>query len=65
MSVIHYHGCPIWGNAGEVHKIAVRGAGAFVSYYRPEQMEISLRHAEGVGLDNGAYSAFKSDKVVD
>ncbi len=55
----HYHGTPIWGNAGEVHRIAVTGAGAFVSYARPEQLDRSLLLANSVGIDNGAFSAWK------
>ncbi len=34
MENVHYHGTPIWGNKGEVLKVAIKGAGAFVSYWR-------------------------------
>ena len=38
----HFHGTPVWGSAGDVHRIAVSGAGAFVSYVRPDQILASL-----------------------
>lgn len=59
MSTIHYHGTPIWGGAGAVHKIAVRNSGAFVSYIRRDQLDASLKYAENVAIDNGAFSAWK------
>ncbi|WP_419057419.1 hypothetical protein [Kluyvera georgiana] len=55
----HYHGSPIWGGAGSVCKIAVEGAGSFVSFVRPDQLELSLSFADRVGIDNGAFSAWK------
>lgn len=55
----HYHGSPIWGAKGEVCKIAVSGAGSFVSYARPDQIELSLKHAGMVSIDNGAFSHWK------
>jgi len=57
--VVHYHGTPIWGNKGEVHQHAVSKAGAFVSYARPDQMKQSLKYANSVAIDNGAFSAWK------
>lgn len=63
--VCHFHGTPIWGGAGEVHRIAVAGAGAFVSNYRPDQLQVSLEYADLVGLDNGAYSAWKKEIQLD
>ncbi len=62
---VHYHGAPIWGNKGEVCKVAVRGAGAFVSYARPDQMKLCLKHATSVGIDNAAFSAWKRKLVID
>jgi hypothetical protein len=56
----HYHGAPIWGDKGSVHKIAVNGAGAFVSYARPNQLSASFTYAASVAIDNGAFSAWKS-----
>lgn len=61
----HYHGTPIWGDAGSVHKIAVRGAGACVSHYRPDQLRASLEYAESVMLDNGAYSFWTNEEKPD
>lgn len=55
----HYHGSPIWGDSGSVCKIAVSGAGSFVSFARPDQIELSFNNASRVALDNGAFSAWK------
>ncbi|EQA8865863.1 TPA: hypothetical protein ACPEW4_001818 [Citrobacter braakii] len=63
--VIHYHGTPIWGDAGNVHRIAVNGAGAFVSYARPDQLAASIKYAISVAIDNGAFSAWKRGLVID
>lgn len=61
----HYHGTPIWGAAGDVHRIAVSGAGAFVSYARPDQIKQSLEYASSVAIDNGAFSAWKRGAILD
>ncbi|ENU3061679.1 hypothetical protein MLT67_12250 [Escherichia coli] len=63
--VIHYHGSPIWGDCGEVCKIAVNSAGSFVSFARPDQLELSLRNADCVAIDNGAFSAWKRGLQID
>lgn len=42
--IIHYHGTPVWGDAGNVHRIAVNGAGAFVSFARPDQLAASIKY---------------------
>lgn len=63
-SVCHYHGTPVWGDAGTVHRIAVDGAGAFVSYVRPDQLAASLDYAGSVAIDNGAFSAWKRGLVI-
>ncbi|ELP3920183.1 hypothetical protein QUQ16_001116 [Escherichia coli] len=60
---IHYHGSPIWGDGGEVCKIAVRGAGSFISFVRPDQIKLSLETAERVAIDNGAYSYWGKEKT--
>ena len=57
--VVHYHGTPIWGNKGEVLKHAIKGSGAFVSYARPDQIKQCLKSASSIGIDNGAFSAWK------
>lgn len=64
-NVIHYHGTPVWGDAGNVHRIAVNGAGAFVSYARADQLAASLMFANSVAIDNGAFSAWKRGLVID
>lgn len=61
----HFHGTPIWGNAGDVLRVAVSGAGAFVSYVRPDQIERCFKYADSVAIDNGAFSAWKSGKKLD
>ncbi len=58
--VVHYHGTPIWGETGEVLKVAIKGGGAFVSYVRPDQLKLCLRYSKDIKLDNGAFSAWKS-----
>lgn len=63
--MIHYHGTPIWGNKGEVLSCAVSGAGAFVSYARPDQIKQCLKQAEKVAIDNGAFSAWKRGLKID
>lgn len=60
----HFHGTPVWGSAGDVHRIAVSGAGAFVSYVRPDQIAASLNFAAAVGIDNGAFSAWMRALVI-
>ncbi|CAI2047519.1 hypothetical protein [Serratia marcescens] len=62
---IHFHGTPIWGDSGSVHRIAVTGAGAFVSYVRPDQLVSSIKYAIDVGIDNGAFSAWKRGLSID
>lgn len=55
----HYHGTPIWGSGSDVLKVSVKGSGAFVSYARPDQIEKCLSFADGIAIDNGAFSAWK------
>ncbi|EEU1428109.1 hypothetical protein E5S13_002988 [Escherichia coli] len=59
---IHYHGLPIWGDG--VAKIAVKGAGAFVSFIRPDQIRLALKHADNVAIDNGAFSAWRRGVTI-
>lgn len=63
--VKHFHGTPIWGSAGAIHRLAVTGAGAFVSFARMDQIQASFQHAAEVGLDNGAFSAWKRGINID
>ena len=62
---IHYHGTPIWGNKSEVLRISVRGAGAFVSFARPDQIDKCFEFADSVAIDNGAFSAWKRGLKID
>ncbi|HBV2717462.1 TPA: hypothetical protein MDT29_000868 [Klebsiella pneumoniae] len=62
--ITHFHGLPVWGDKGAVCKIAVSGAGAFVSYARPEQLGLALQYAKCVAIDNAAFSAWKRGLVI-
>jgi hypothetical protein len=64
-NIVHYHGTPVWGDAGSVHRIAVGGAGAFVSYLRPDQLAASIKYANSVAIDNGAFSAWMRGLKID
>lgn len=59
---LHYHGTPITPLAvlGEL-----TGRHFCVSYFRPDQVEWCHKHGQGVMLDNGAWSAYNSNKFVD
>ncbi len=61
----HFHGTPVWGGAGNVLKVAVRDSGAFVSYARPDQIKQCFTYANSVGLDCGAFSAWKRGLFID
>ncbi|MGU9889078.1 hypothetical protein [Serratia marcescens] len=63
--MFHYHGTPVWGGAGKVHRVAVAGAGAFVSYVRPDQIQASFLYAAKVAIDCGAFSAWKRGINID
>lgn len=59
---IHYHGTPI------TPRIVLNElAGRFfcVSHYRPDNVEWCHKNGQGVMLDNGAFSAWRSGKDVD
>jgi hypothetical protein len=62
---IHYHGSPIWGAKGEVNRVAITGAGAFISYARPDQIKAAFKYADSVAIDNGAFSAWKRGLQLD
>lgn len=63
--VNHYHGTPIWGLKSEVLKVAVTGAGAFVSFIRPDQIKQCFESADSVAIDNGAFSAWRRGIDID
>lgn len=59
---IHYHGTPITPNA-----VMYTTAGAFycVSHARPDQIEIADRIAQGILLDNGAFTKKTQGRPTD
>lgn len=63
--IVHFHGTPVWGNKGEILRHTVKGAGAFVSYARPDQIKLCLKFAKSVWADNGAFSAWKRGLKID
>ncbi len=65
MNIIHFHGTPIWGNKGEVLSASVKNGGAFVSYARPDQINKCLEICKFIGIDNGAFSAWKRGLSID
>ena len=62
--MIKYHGTPFGGSNQEAAE-ALIGKHAFVSFYAPNQLDISLEVCQSVGIDNGAFSAWKGGKTVD
>lgn len=60
--MIHYHGTPITPNAT---LLTLAGNCFCVSHYRPDQVETVHRIGQSVMLDNGAFSAWKSQKPTD
>lgn len=64
-SVVHFHGTPVWGNKGEVLNVATKNGGAFVSFARPDQIDACLNHCKEIGIDNGAFSIWKSGLTID
>ncbi|CNK50112.1 Uncharacterised protein [Yersinia intermedia] len=65
LMTIHFHGTPIWGDCGNVCRIALTGAGSFVSYVRPDQIRLAFQYSDEVGIDNGAFSAWKRGLKID
>jgi hypothetical protein len=59
---VHYHGTPIspMSVLGEL-----TGRHFCVSYFRPDQVEWCHKHGQGVMLDNGAFSVWRSNKTVE
>lgn len=62
--MIKYHGTPFSGSNGEAAEALV-GRHAFVSFSAPDQLQICLDVCQSVALDNGAFSAWKSGKVIE
>lgn len=61
--MIHYHGGPITPNDAALRVWS--GRHAFVSYAYPDQIPIAAEYCQSFALDNGAFTAWKSGKVVD
>ena len=61
--MIKYHGTPFGGSNQEAAE-ALIGRHAFVSFAAPQQLEVSLSVCQSIALDNGAFSAWKSGKVI-
>ncbi len=59
---IHYHGTPITPRT-----VLSELTGRFfcVSHFRPDDVEWCHKHGQGVMLDNGAFSAWRSGKPTD
>lgn len=62
--MIKYHGTPFSGSNGEAAEALV-GRHAFVSFAAPSQLQICLDVCQSIALDNGAFSAWKSGKVIE
>tara|TARA_R110001632_G_scaffold215943_1_gene343271 strand:+ start:259 stop:492 length:234 start_codon:yes stop_codon:yes gene_type:complete len=58
----HYHGGPITP-ASCAMKVWKNGF-AFVSFAHQSQLHLALDISQGVGIDNGAFSAWKSGKPI-
>lgn len=61
--MIHYHGGPVWP-AICAYKLW-RGRHAFVSFARPEQVEVAAEVAQSFALDNGAFTIWKQGGTPD
>lgn len=55
--MIHYHGGPIWPERAAM--VVWTNRHAFISHYRPEQIEIAAEVSQSFAIDNGAYSIWK------
>jgi hypothetical protein len=58
--VIHYHGGPIWPRRASIALWKKRHG--FVSFYRPDQIDIAAEQCQSFALDNGAFSFWKKGK---
>lgn len=61
--MIHYHGGPVWPTMC-AYKLW-RARHAFVSFARPEQMDVAAEVSQSFAIDNGAFSAWKSGALPD
>jgi hypothetical protein len=61
MSVVHYHGGPIWGGDENIKALYEKG-GALVSFRRPDQIKKIARLKCSLVLDNGAFSTWRANQ---
>jgi hypothetical protein len=61
--MIHYHGGPIWP-APCAYRVWA-GRHAFVSFARPDQLELAATICQTFALDNGAFSFWRQGTAVD
>lgn len=61
--MIHYHGGPIWPEKAAVRVWSSRHS--FVSFARPEQIEVAAGVCQSFALDNGAFSLWRAGKPTD
>jgi len=62
--MIKYHGTPFGGSKSEAAE-ALIGRHAFVSYAASHHLDVCLDVCQSIAIDNGAFSAWKSGKVID
>lgn len=60
--MIHYHGTPLTPTTAAARLLAARHA--FVSWRRPDQLDIAMEVAQTFALDNGAFSAWRGGEPV-
>lgn len=56
--MIHYHGGPIWPVNAAIKMW--KGRHGFVSFFRPDQIDVAAEQCQTFAADNGAYSFWKS-----
>jgi hypothetical protein len=62
--VIHYHGTPCGATREDVARF-LKGRHALVSFYRPEDIATAAEVCQSFCIDNGAFSAWKQNKMID
>jgi len=60
--MIKYHGLPITPNDAAI--ATVKNRHAFVSWAHPTQLPIAVEYSDGFAIDNGAFSLWRSNKIV-
>jgi hypothetical protein len=61
--MIHYHGGPITPDTCAIK--AWQGRHAFISYSRPDQLGLATEICQSFGIDNGAFTFWKTSKPID